>query len=171
MRRMLPIALLVLFVTATAAAAAHAQPEAGPFAKGRKRVGLYAGAGSGFGNNYFIVGGGLGYFVAPGLEAGVDYEAWIGDDPSTQKVTPQLRYVFWKADPVKPYLGAFWRHTWLGGGWPDYDSWGGRLGIAYRSGGNYLAVGVVHERYLDNDSIDFDGDSDTYPEVAFWFSF
>jgi len=161
------VLVTLLFVAATAAQA----QDAGPFAKGRKRIGLYGGYGTSFNRNYGIVGAGFGYYVADGLEAGLDYENWFGTSPSVNKVTPQLRYVLWKADPIKPYVGAFWRHTWLGSDWPNYDSWGGRAGIAYRSGGNYLAIGVVHERYLDNDRLNFSDRSDTYPEVSFWLSF
>ena len=32
---------------------------------------------------------------------------------------------------------------------PDYDSWGGRAGIAYRKGGSYVAVGAVYEKFTD----------------------
>ena len=167
MRRILMTAVLAAALTT---ATAQAQ-DPGAFAQGSRRVGLYAGAGSSFGQNYGIAGAGLGYFLADGLEAGLDYELWFGNSPSVNKLTPQLRYVFWKSPSFKPYLGTFWRHTWLGADWPDYDSYGGRLGVAYRSGNNHVAVGIVHERYLDNDDIEFDGDSDTYPEVSFWISF
>ena len=164
------ITMSALLAVALAATAAQAQ-DPGAFARGSRRIGLYAGAGTSYGQNYGIAGAGLGYFLADGLEAGLDYELWFGNSPSVNKLTPQLRYVFWKSPSFKPYLGAFWRHTWLGADYPDYDSVGGRLGVAYRSGNNYLAVGIVHERYLDNDNVDFDGDSDTYPEVSFWISF
>lgn len=162
--------ILIVPVLLLAASAASAQ-DPGPFARGQKRVGFYGGVGSNFNQSYGIVGAGLGYYVADGLEAGVDFESWFGNSPSVNKITPQLRYVFWQGERLKPYVGAFWRHTWLGGGWPDYDSWGGRAGVAYRSGNNYLAVGVVHERYIHNDRITFSDDSDTYPEVAFWIAF
>ena len=167
MRRILALSVLACVLGTTVAAA----QDPGVFAQGRKRVGIYGGLGSSFGNDYGIVGGGLGYYLTDGLEAGLDFETWFGNSPSVNKLTPQLRYVFWKGEKIKPYLGAFWRHTWLGGGWPDYDSWGGRAGIAYRSGRNYLAVGVVHERYIGNDELTFTDDSDTYPEVSFWIAF
>jgi hypothetical protein len=165
MRRVALFVSVICLLTASVAAA----QDPGPFAKGRKRVGLYGGLGSNFGQNYGFVGAGAGYYLVDGLEGGLDFETWFGNSPSINKITPQLRYVFWKADPVKPYLGAFWRHTWLGGDWPDYDSWGGRAGVAYRSGRNYFAVGVVHERYINNSA--FSDDSDTYPEVSVWIAF
>ena len=145
-----------------------ARPDAGPFAKGRKRVALFGGMGSTLGQSYLILGGGLAYFVADGLEIGVDVEGWLLEDPSFWKVTPQVRYTFFKAKKFKPYAGAFYRHTWIDNPFEDYDSWGRRAGVAYRQGGNYLALGVVHEIYLDCNSDDC---STTYPEISFWISF
>ncbi len=148
-------------------------PDAGPFKKGKVRVGFYVGAGSTYNQTYLILGGGLGYYLLNGLEAGVDLEGWLLQDPIFWKVTPQVRYVVWKMNPIKPYVGAFWRKTFVTGDnplqIPDYDSYGGRLGIAYRSGGKYLALGAVYEKF--NDDV-FSGDTDTwYPEIAFWISF
>ncbi len=147
--------------------------DAGPFSKGKVRVGFYGGAGSTYNQTYLILGGGLGYYLLNGLEAGVDVEGWLLQDPIFWKVTPQVRYVVWQMNPIKPYVGAFWRKTFVTGDnplhIPDYDSYGGRLGIAYRKGGSYLALGAVYEKF--NDDV-FSGDTDTwYPEIAFWISF
>ena len=148
-------------------------PDPGPFKKGKIRVGLYGGAGSTLSQTYFIIGAGVGYYVLNGLEAGVDVEGWVLQDPTFWKVTPQVRYVLWQISPIRPYVGAFWRKTFVGGdnylNIADYDSYGGRLGIAYRKGGNYLAVGAVYEKFKDSP---FSGDNDVwYPEIAFWLSF
>jgi hypothetical protein len=144
-------------------------PDPGPFAAGRKRVGLYAGAGSTFNQTYFLVGVGGGYYVADGLELGMDVEGWLGKDPNIWKVTPHARYVLWRAAAVKPYVGVFYRLNYYSGLYEDFNSYGGRAGLAYRSGRNYLALGVVHEIYEQDD---FYGDSSaTYPEFAVWISF
>jgi hypothetical protein len=147
-----------------------AGPDPGPFKKGKIRVGFYGGAGSTLSQTYFILGAGVGYYLLNGLEAGVDVEGWLLQDPTFWKVTPQVRYVLWQISPIRPYVGAFWRKTFVSGDtWPDYDSWGGRAGIAYRKGGSYLALGVVYEKFNDN-TIGVD-DSVVYPEIAFWISF
>jgi hypothetical protein len=148
---------------------AKAQPDPGPFAKGKVRVGLYAGAGSTYDKTYFILGAGVGYYLLNGLEAGVDLEGWLFSTPDFWKVTPQIRYVVWQMSPIRPYVGAFWRKTFVESPYPDWDSWGGRAGVAYRRGGNYLAVGVVYEKY--NDYQGLGDDYSIYPEFAFWLSF
>jgi hypothetical protein len=144
-------------------------PDPGPFKAGRKRVGLFAGAGSTFNQTYFMIGVGGGYYVLDGLEVGLDVEGWLGKDPSIWKVTPQVRYVLWQLGALKPYVGAFYRANYYASPYPDFNSYGGRAGVAYRNGGNYVAVGVVHEIFEQDDF--FGKSSATYPEVAFWISF
>lgn len=141
----------------------------GPFKKGKVRVGFYGGAGNTYDRTYFILGGGAGYYVANGLEVGLDVEGWLLEDPTIWKLTPQIRYVVWQMNPIRPYVGAFWRQTYVADPFEDYDSFGARGGIAYRSGGNYLAVGVVYEKY--NDYQGLGDDYVIYPEIAFWVSF
>ena len=148
-------------------------PDAGPFSKGKVRVGFYGGAGSTYNQTYLILGGGLGYYLLNGLEAGVDVEGWLLQDPLFWKVTPQVRYVVWQMNPIKPYVGAFWRKTFVTGDnplqIPDYNSYGGRLGIAYRKGGSFLALGAVYEKF--DDDVFSDDSGVWYPEIAFWISF
>ena len=141
----------------------------GPFKKGKVRVGFFGGAGSTLSQTYFIIGGGVGYYLLNGLEAGVDVEGWILQSPTFWKVTPQIRYVLWQMNPIRPYAGVFWRQTYVSDDYADYSSWGGRAGIAYRNGGNYLALGVVYEKF--NDYTGIGKDYNVYPEIGFWLSF
>ncbi len=143
---------------------------AGPFAKGSKRVNIVGGMGSTLGQSYLIIGGGFSYFVADGLAVGISGEGWILQDPTIWKISPDIRYTFWKMDKFKPYVGTFYRRTYMGGNYEDFNSWGGRAGVAYRQGASYVSLGVVHEVFMDWD--DRFGDSyTTYPEISFWFSF
>jgi len=144
-------------------------PDPGPFRKGRIRVGFYGGAGNTYSRTYFILGAGAGYYVLNGLEVGVDVEGWLLKSPNIWKVTPQVRYVLWQISPIRPYVGAFWRQTYVDDSFSDYDSYGARGGIAYRKGGNYLALGVVYEKFNDFNGIG--DDYVIYPEIAFWISF
>ncbi len=144
--------------------------EAGAFAKGSKRVNVVGGAGSNLGQTYLIIGAGISYYLADGLALGLSGEGWILQDPTFWKISPDLRYTFWKMDKFKPYVGAFYRHTFVGDPFEDYDSWGGRAGVAYRQGSSYVSLGVVHEMYL-GDKYSGTDSSNTYPELSFWFSF
>ena len=137
---------------------------AGPFARGNKRVGLYGGAGSTLGNTYFILGGGLGFYVYDGLEVGADFEGWLGQDPTIWKVTPQVRYTVWQMGALRPYFGAFWRRTFVADPFDDVNSWGGRAGLVYAKGRGFAGIGMVYERFES----DFGDDSDSwYPEISF----
>jgi hypothetical protein len=134
---------------------------AGPFAQGRKRGGIYGGAGNTLGHTYFILGGGLGYFVADGLEVGADFEGWLFQDPYIWKLSPQVRYTVWQLGALKPYVGGFYRWTWVSD--ETYNSWGGRAGLMYSRGRGFAGVGMVYERFES----DF-GDTDVwYPEISF----
>ncbi len=143
---------------------------AGPFAKGSKRANILGGMGSAYGETYLIVGGGFSYFVADGLSVGLAGEGWILQDPTFWKVSPEILYTFWKMKRFKPYAGAFYRKTFMSDPYDNYNSWGGRAGVAYQKGGSFVSLGVVHEMYLDCDSELWDCSS-TYPEMSFWFSF
>lgn len=139
------------------------------FSKGSTSLGVVAGSGS-FGNeNYIILGVGVGYYVLPGLELGIDVQHWFSGDPAITKVSPQVRYVFTQAKVIKPYVGAFYRRTYVES-LDDIDSFGYRAGAYFSSNsGVYIGGGIVYEEYTDCNKV-FDC-SDTYPELLFTVSF
>ena len=145
------------------------------FSKNSTSVGVVVGSGSAFNDNYVILGVGVGYYVARGLELGIDVQHWFSGDPSITKLSPQIRYVFTQPKVIKPYVGAFYRRTYFGDfngrNIDDQDSFGYRAG-AYFSGKNgvYIGGGIVYEEYTNCGP--FDGDcSTTYPEILFTVSF
>ena len=145
------------------------------FSKNSTSVGVVVGSGSAFNDNYVILGVGVGYYVARGLELGIDVQHWFSGDPSITKLSPQIRYVFTQPKVIKPYVGAFYRRTYFGDfngrNIDDQDSFGYRAG-AYFSGKNgvYIGGGIVYEEYKNCGP--FDGDcSTTYPEILFTVSF
>jgi len=157
-----PVAAPADSVTAPPAPTPPKQPSQ-PFEQGRWRGGLFGGYGSSFGDSYFIVGGSISRVMARGLDAGVDFETWLGSDPGLSKVSPQLRYVLLGSPRTMPYLGAFYSRTFVGSGLDDWNSWGGRAGVYQRAGrATMIGAGVVVEQYLDCD----EDCTEVYPEAS-----
>jgi hypothetical protein len=145
---------------------------AGPFSKGMVRLTLLVGWGSTVRDDYLILGGGPGYFLVDGLELGLDYEAWILGDPVMHRVSPETKYIFHFVPVLKPYVGVFYRHTFVTGGYDDYDQVGARGGLFYvpRNGGSYVGAGAVYDRLLDCESSAFIECDSVYPEIFFGVS-
>ena len=139
---------------------------AGLFARGQSRMGFVVGSGSGYGNNYLILGVGAGYFVMDGLALELDFDAWIGATPFIWRASPGLRYVLWQLKAIKPYGGVFYRHGFVGSGFPDTNSYGFRVGLIYQSSNrSYVGFGAVYERFFSDDG--FTDRDQWYPEVMF----
>lgn len=120
-----------------------------PFEAGRFRISIGGTAGSSFGDSYFVIFAGVGYFVWDGLELGADSEFWLGGDPFFSKLSLQSRYVFFQLPVIHPYVGGFYRHWFIGDDLDDLDSVGGRVGAFYALSPNVFAGGgVVFERLL-----------------------
>jgi len=140
----------------------------GAFSKGSTSVGIVAGSGSAFNDNYIILGIGVGYYVLPGLELGIDVQHWFSGEPSISKISPQIRYVFTQAKVIKPYVGVFYRRTFIDD-IRDYNSYGYRAGAYFSSSnGVYIGGGIVYEDESDCPVSDC---SNTYPEILFTVSF
>lgn len=162
------IKAITVVVLLSFAAAAHAQVGMGTelFQRGKSRASATAGYASNFGNDYFVLGVGVGYFLARGLEIGLDGEAWWGEDPNIYKVSPQIRYVILNHPNIKPYVGVFYRRSYYEG-FDDLDSGGGRAGVYSRLGRNtFGGVGIVYEKYADCDERIYDSCDTTYPEFS-----
>lgn len=143
----------------------------GNFQRGQISFTGTLGYGQSFTNNYMILGIGLGYYIKNGLEVGAYYENWLFGDPTVQKLSPEVRYTRQLPMGVAPYVGAYYRRTFIEG-LDDLDSYGGRVG-AYKTsrGRSMFGGGVVYEKYLNCESSVY-SDCDTfYPEVVFSTSF
>lgn len=146
------------------------------FSQGASSFGVVIGSGSAFDENYFILGAGFGYYVAQGLELGIDAQHWFSAEPEITKVTPKITYVFSQLGSVNPYVGAFYRRTFYGDGdingqsIEDQNSYGYRAGAYLNSSDRvYIGGGIVHEKYMDcSPLVDC---SSTYPELIFTVSF
>lgn len=141
------------------------------FSKGRTHFVFTAGTGYAFDESYLVVGLGANYYVVDGLNLGLHWEYWTGSDPKMSKLTPSIQYVFHQMNPVKPYVGAFYRRTYLER-LEDLDSWGARAGVYLQAGRNsYIGAGLVYESYLDCETGIYRKCDSTYGEVSFTIAF
>lgn len=170
--RVLRFLLSILFLAAGAQALqAAVGVETGVFSQGRVRMTVSATSARLGDRDYVVVGGGFGYFLADGLQIGVDGEGWLGNTPSLYKVAPQVLYVFHRFSSIKPYLGAFFRRTFYED-FPDRESFGGRAGIVSSVSGNlYTTFGIVYEEYINYDELRYGRYAHWYPEFGVTVSF
>ena len=158
-------------VTLAAAQAAWCEVGASVFSQGHTRLSVGAGYGSFNNKDYFILGLGAGYYLFDGLEAGVSGEGWMGSKPHIYKVSPELTYVLYQWGQWKPYLGAFYRHTFYDT-LTDLDSAGARAGvITPLSERLYLSAGLVYESFFHCDKAVYTDCSLVYPELGISFSY
>jgi hypothetical protein len=161
----------ILAAAAAFTSTANAADVAGVFGSGRTHFIVGAGSGYAFNETYFVVGLGVSYYVIDGLNVGLSAESWSGADPHIYKLTPSVQYVFYQVPVVKPYIGAFYRRTYVSG-LPDLNSYGGRAGAYVAAGRSaYVGGGVVYESYVDCNKAVYRSCSDTYPEISFTVAF
>jgi hypothetical protein len=141
----------------------------GLFSKGQKNFGITAGASSGYGSNYTVLGASANYFVIDNLSIGASYRGWFGADPSINELSIPITYYFPTDSQYQPYLGITYQHTFMEEPYDDYNVYGGRVGVAMHLGENsFMMIGWVQE-YFDKTS---DGDdSRGYPEISAGFAF
>jgi hypothetical protein len=156
-------ALFLLYsVTPARAASASAIH---PFAAGSARISIAFGGATAFKQDYSVFGIGGGYFVADGVEAGLEAEAWSGNSPHIEQVSPQLRVVIDTEGTIKPYIGAFYRRTYIEN-YRDLDTVGARAGIYFLAGrSTYLGAGLVQDIHLNCDRTVYASCSETFPEL------
>src|SRR5678816_3018064 len=166
-------AVLALVAGACSASLANAQvsASAGVFSRGNVHGSVVAGYGSAFNDDYAIFGLGVNYYVMDGLAIGGNFETWRGGEPTLTMLTLSAPYVFYTVPSVKPYVGAFYRRTYITG-LDDLNSYGARAGAYLQMGRNaYLGLGGVYEAYSDCTESRDRSCSDTYPEVTLTFAF
>jgi len=147
------------------------QQPTGPFGKGTRRATFTAGWGRSFGEDYLLLGLGVGYYFRNNMALNLGLETWALNDPNVTKLTPELQIVVPRPRGPRPYLAGFWRHAWIEDA-DDLSSIGGRVGIYNKIGGRSAAgVGAVYEHYLDCDENLYNSCSQVYPEAVFGVSF
>ena len=151
---------------------------ANPFGAGNRAVGITLGSGSvsysvgplSTVENYYILGVNADFFVAENLSLGLGYRGWFGGDPTINQGTIPVTYYIPTNSKFRPYVGAFYRYTYIADDrYDNYSSAGGRAGLAITFQNGYVGFGWAQEYYLDSDNL---SDSTSgYPEVVIGFSF
>jgi hypothetical protein len=155
---------------ATTPPPAQQQPT-GPFGKGTRRASFTAGWGRSFGEDYLLLGLGVGYFIRNGVGLNISIERWALNDPGVTKLTPELQIVVPRPRGPRPYLAGFWRRAFVEDA-DDLSSIGGRVGIYNKIAGRSAGgIGAVYEKYLDCDESVYNSCSQVYPEAVFGVSF
>jgi hypothetical protein len=155
------VAILAIVCGLTPLAQVHAAEVGASFAQGRSRFSVVAGNGYAFNDTYFVVGVGAGYFVLDGLNVGLDVEWWSGGEPGIVKVSPSVQYVFYQVPSVAPYVGAFYRRSYVED-LQDLGSAGGRAGVYISAGrSTHFGLGMVYESYFSCDESTYVSCSET----------
>jgi hypothetical protein len=141
----------------------------GVFSVGSKNVGVTVGSDSSFGNSYTVVGANVNYFIVDNLSIGASYQAFLGGDPDINQVTVPVTYHLpLENTTYRPYLGAFYNHTFIDKPYKDYNIYGGRAGLSLQTTPNsFMSFGWVQEFSNSADNTENRG----YPEVMGGFSF
>jgi hypothetical protein len=157
------IPAMILMLSATAHAASDS---ASPlFSAGNARLSIAFGGATAFNRDYSVFGLGAGYFVADGIEVGLDVEQWFGNSPHIEQVSPQLRVVLNTGGKFKPYVGAFYQRTYIEN-YRDLDTVGGRAGVYVVAGRNmYFGAGLAQDVHLNCDRTVYASCSETFPEL------
>lgn len=172
----MPRLLLALALVMSTASMTAAQrlgeappPEPTPWDRGRVSFVVSLGSQSAFGERYFAVGGGIGYFALAGLQLSLSGAHWFGGNPTVSRVTPEVRYTAFQIPfALKPYGGVFFNHWFVGDNLDDVDSVGGRAGLVFHQGGGLIiGGGVAVERTLTT----CDDCLAIYPDIILALSF
>jgi hypothetical protein len=141
------------------------------FESGTVRFSGSISASTSFGDNYYQFGIGAGYYLADGLELGLDARSWLGGEQNIHEVEPSVTVVLTHFGSLKPYGGLLYRRTFLEGQ-DDLSAYGGRAGLFLQQSQNLmLRAGVVAIRRQDCDSDIYSDCSEVYPEVSAGFYF
>ena len=120
--------------------------------------------------NYYIAGVSGDYYLYENLALGLGYRGWFGGSPTINQVTVPLTYYFDTGSKFRPYLGAFYRYTFINSDlFSDYSSAGGRVGMAIMFNGGYAGLGWIQEYRLDANELK--NTTSGYPEVVVGFTF
>lgn len=113
----------------------------------RVRIWGNLGATWAYGATYVSVGAGAGYLLDPGFLPSLDVAFSFGAEPVVLQLKPGLDWFPPVPGRMRPYVGAYYAHWFVSGGYLPQDAWGVRGGLSLAQGGPaMLLVGVAYER-------------------------
>jgi hypothetical protein len=134
---------------APAAAAPAAPPaEAKPAPKpARKKIYTWASVGTSFayGQTYGNVSAGAGLLLQKGIAPNVELSYSFGQSPELWTLRPGVTW-YMPVPRFQPYIGAYYTHWFVGGGFPDQNGVGGRAGVSL---GRVITLAVTYDHALN----------------------
>ena len=104
-----------------------------------------------YGQSAVSLGAGVGYFVYGGLLPTLDLGFSFGDAPTVFMVKPGVDWFLPVPGGVVPYLGGYYAHWFVSGGFLPQDAWGVRGGFSFASlGPATFLLGIAYERVFTN---------------------
>lgn len=162
---------LLAFAMILAALLAPQIVRAQGFEEGSSTITVSLGAGKQLDQTYTVISGRYGYFFVRDFEASFTFEAWRGNDPAIYKFVPELRYVYVRKFPIKPYVSVFLSRT-MYQGLSDRNTYGGKIGAYFTINPNaHLAIGAVYERIESCNEDTYTECRQVYPEMGLVFTF
>jgi hypothetical protein len=104
-----------------------------------------------YGQSAFSLGAGVGYFVYGGLLPSLDLGVAFGDSPTVFMLKPGLDWFLPVPGRVVPFVGGYYAHWFVSGGYLPQDAWGARAGFSFASvGPATFLLGIAYERVYTN---------------------
>jgi len=117
----------------------------------RIRVWGTLGATFAYGQSAFSLGGGVGYFVYGGLLPSLDLSVAIGSASTVFMLKPGLDWFLPVPGRIVPFVGGYYAHWFVSGGYLPQDAWGVRGGFSFAQvGPATFLLGIAYERVFTN---------------------
>jgi hypothetical protein len=117
----------------------------------RLRIWGTLGATWAYGYSAVSLGAGIGYFVYGGLLPSLDVGLAVGSSPTVFLLKPGLDWFLPVHGRIVPYVGGYYAHWFVSGGYLPQDAWGARAGFSFASvGPATFLLGIAYERVFTN---------------------
>jgi hypothetical protein len=109
------------------------------------------GAAFAYGQGSVSLGAGVGYFVVGGLLPTLDLGVAFGSSQSVFMVKPGIDWFLPVPGGMVPFVGGYYAHWFVSGGYLPQDAWGARGGFSFASvGPATFLLGIAYERVFTN---------------------